>query len=170
MAGDWTMAPARWKNFHAHKPLEAKIFPHLKMTQLFRQSGVGSGVVMKTKSHQPEESWESDPVWQMLGNASTTKAGPRFADNTLRVIRTTPNKVSWWKQLFAPGPITGLGTAATLTALAIAFFPNPEISPLSADPALGYETEEITEIESLITSIEQVEELSDSELIALIGY
>lgn len=139
------------------------------MTQLFYQLGVESSAAMKTKKNQAEETWESDAVWKLLDAAPTPKASPRFADNTLRAARTNPPKVSWWKSLFTPAPLFGLGTAAA-AAMAFAFFPSSENTPAHDDFELSKNTEEIIEIDNLITSIDQIDELSDSELIALIGY
>lgn len=128
---------------------------------------------MKLEIHQPEEAWESDPVWKLIDDDAAPKASARFAENTLRAARTSTQNTAWWKSwksLFVPAPLAGLGAAAALTALAIAFFPNTENTPFPEDALLGQETEEIAEIENLITSIDHIEELSDSELIALIGY
>jgi hypothetical protein len=135
---------------------------------------------MKPNSHSPEnrpseETWESDSVWKLLDDAATPKASPRFVDNTLRAARSTTQQDAWWKSwksLFAPAPLAGLGTAAALAALTIAFFPESPSSPnapLSQDAMLSAETETI-EIEDLIASVDEIDELSDSELIALIGY
>lgn len=127
----------------------------------------------KEKFHQPEEVWESDSVWTLLDSAAAPKASARFAENTLRAARKCTQNTAWWKSwkyLFDPTPMVGLGAAATLAALAFVFFPNTETAPLPREALVGHETEEIAEIENLIASIEQVDELSDSELIALIGY
>jgi len=143
------------------------------MTQLFRQHGVGSGVAMKAKKNQPEDAWESDAVWKLLDAAPAPKASSRFAENTLRAARNSAQSTPWWKScksLFTPAPLAGLATAAALAALAIAFFPNSENTPLPDDSMLSAETEEISDMENLIASIDQLDELSDSELIALIGY
>ena len=132
--------------------------------------------MIEEKSHQHEEVWESDSVCTLLGRAAPPKASARFAENTLRAARLCTQNTPWWKSwkswksLFAPTPLAGLGAAATLAALALAFFPNTETPPLPEEALVGHETEEIAEIENLITSVEQVDELSDSELIALIGY
>jgi hypothetical protein len=125
---------------------------------------------MKSKIDQPEEAWESDPVWKLLDDSAAPKASARFAEKTLRAARTSTQNTVWWKSLFVPRPLAGLGAATALAALAIAFFPNTENTPFPEDALLGQETEEITEIENLIASIDHIEELSDSELIALIGY
>jgi hypothetical protein len=61
-------------------------------------------------------------------------------------------------------------TAAALAALAIAFFPSSDNTPIPNDSALSAEIEEVTDMENLIASIDHIDELSDSELIALIGY
>lgn len=125
---------------------------------------------MKAKKNQPEDAWESDAVWKLLNAAPAPKASPRFAENTLRAARNSSPNVSWWKSLFAPAPLTGLGTAAALAALAIAFFPSSDNTPIPNDSALSDEIEEVTDMENLIASIDHIDELSDSELIALIGY
>lgn len=143
------------------------------MTQLFHLHGVGSGVAMKAKKNQPDDAWESDAVWKLLDAAPAPKASPRFAENTLRAARNSAQSTPWWKSwksLFAPAPLTGLATATALAALLIAFFPSSENTPLPNDSALSAETEEITDMENLIASIDHIDELSDSELIALIGY
>ncbi len=127
----------------------------------------------KPKIHQPEEAWESDPVWKLIDDDDAPKASARFAENTLRAARTSTQNTAWWKSwksLFVPAPLARLGAAAALTALAIAFFPSSDNTPFPEDALLVQETEEIAEMENLITSIDHIEELSDSELIALIGY
>jgi len=165
------MAPAPWKVFHARRPRrDRKFLQRDEMTQLYRPCGVESGVAMKANKNQPEDAWESDPVWKLLDAAPAPKAGPRFTENALRAARNSSPNVSWWKSLFAPAPLAGLGTAAALAALAIAFFPSSDNTPFPDDSALSAETEEITEMENLIASIDHIDELSDSELIALIGY
>ena len=143
------------------------------MTQLFNPHGVGSDVVMNANKNQPEDTWESDAVWKLLDAAPAPKASPRFTENTLRAARNSNQSTPWWKSwkyVFRPIPLAGLTTAAAMAALAIAFFPSSEIIPLTDDSALSAETEEITDMKNLIASIDHVDELSDSELIALIGY
>lgn len=125
---------------------------------------------MKANKNQPEDAWESDAVWKLLDAAPAAKASPRFAEKALRAARNSSPNVSWWKSLFAPTPLAGLSTAAALAALAIAFFPSAENTPLPDDLALSAETEEFTDMDNLIASIDHIDELSDSELIALIGY
>lgn len=171
MAGDWTNAPAPWKVFHARNQHQDTKFPlRDEMTQLFHPYGVGSGVAMKAKKNQPEDAWESDAVWKLLDAAPAPKASPRFAENALRAARNSSPNVSWWKSLFAPAPLAGLASATALAALLIAFFPSAENTPLPDDSALSAETEEFTDMDNLIASIDHIDELSDSELIALIGY
>jgi hypothetical protein len=174
MGGDWTNAPAPWKVFHARIPhRDTKFLPPVEMTQLFHPRGVESGVAMKEKKNQPEDAWESDAVWKLIDTAPAPKASPRFAENTLRAARNSAQSTAWWKSwksLFAPAPLASLSTAAALAALAIAFFPSSDNTPFPDDSALSAETEEITDMENLIASIDQLDELSDSELIALIGY
>ena len=136
---------------------------------------------MKQNSHNTEiqsseESWESDPVWKLLDASVAPKAGPRLVERTLRAARMTAQRDAWWKSwrsLFAPAPLAGLGTAAALAALTFAFFHTSSTSPtvpISHEFALNTEADEITEIDYLIASIDEIDELSDSELIALIGY
>jgi hypothetical protein len=165
------MAPAPWKVFHARRPRrDRKFLQRDEMTQLYRPCGVESGVAMKANKNQPEDAWESDPIWNLLDAAPAPKASPRFTENALRAARNSSPNVSWWKSLFAPAPLTGLGTAAALAALAIAFFPSSDNTPFPDDSAISAEIEEITDMENLIASIDHIDELSDSELIALIGY
>ena len=165
------MAPAPWKVFHARRPRrDRKFLQRDEMTQLYRPCGVESGVAMKANKNQPEDAWESDPVWNLIDAAPAPKASPRFTENALRAARNSSPNVSWWKSLFAPAPLAGLGTAAALAALAIAFFPSSDNTPIPNDSALSAEIEEVTDMENLIASIDHIDELSDSELIALIGY
>ena len=136
---------------------------------------------MKQNSHNTEiqsseESWESDPVWKLLDASAAPKAGPRLVERTLRAARMTTQRDAWWKSwrsLFAPAPFAGLSTAAALAALTFAFLPTSPTSPtvpITHEFVLNAEAEEITEIDYLIASIDEIDELSDSELIALIGY
>jgi hypothetical protein len=165
------MAPAPWKVFHARRPRrDRKFLQRDEMTQLYRPCGVESGVAMKANKNQPEDAWESDPVWNLIDAAPAPKASPRFTENALRAARNSSPNVSWWKSLFAPAPLAGLGTAAALAALAVAFFPSSDNAPFPDDSALSAEIEEVTDMENLIASIDHIDELSDSELIALIGY
>ncbi|MBU6170161.1 MAG: hypothetical protein KGQ87_01545 [Verrucomicrobia bacterium] len=143
------------------------------MTQLFHPHGVESGVAMKAKKNQPEDAWETDAVWKLLDAAPALKAGPRFAEKALRAARNSAQSTPWWKSwksLFAPIPLAGLSTAAALAAVLIALAPRSENTLLPDDSTLSAETEEITDMENLIASIDHIDELSDSELIALIGY
>jgi len=128
---------------------------------------------MKAKKNEPEETWESDAVWKLLDAALPPKASPRFTENTLRAARNNAQNTPWWKSwksMLAPAPLVGLSTTTALAALLIAFFPSSDNTLLPDDAVLNAETEEITDMENLIASINHVDELSDSEVIALIGY
>ncbi|MGA0854169.1 MAG: hypothetical protein ACO3RK_05070 [Luteolibacter sp.] len=163
----------------AKKVVIGKIFPlRHEMSQLFPMRGVQWAAVMKQNSHNAEvqssqESWESDPVWKLLDARTAPKAGPRLVERTLRAARMTTQRDVWWKSwrtLFAPAPLAGLGTAAALAALTFAFLPTSPTAPITHEFVLNAEAEEIPEIDYLIASIDEIDELSDSELIALIGY
>lgn len=132
---------------------------------------------MHNRPDPTDDSRENDLLWQLLGNASSRPANPRFLDDTVRAARLLAAPAPWWKCLVAPLPLTACAAA---TALAIcgflAFFPSSPFHP--ATPSLttqNPETEEIADLaeladsETLVAAVDYLDSFSDTELITLIG-
>lgn len=131
---------------------------------------------MNRSNLPPDDSWESDDVWNLLDQASPKTASPSFADNVVRMARQMPESIPWWKRLFAPGPIAGFAAATAAIALTFGYFnPSPEvpsltttaIAPASVDSFAALQ--DLAETETLIAAADHLENFSDQELVNLIG-
>lgn len=129
---------------------------------------------MNRKPLPTDESWENDAVWKLLDQAPPATAGPRFADDTVRAARLAGQLAPWWKRMFAPLPLAGLAgaTAALVLSLNSTFSPSSQPGTQSAeiDTRQAAEIQEIAETETLIAAVDQLDDFSDNELVALIGF
>jgi hypothetical protein len=129
-----------------------------------------------------QESWENDPVWNLVDAAEAPKAGPAFAQDVMRKVRQSEAAPAqaWWKSLFAPVPLAAgaLAAAAVITFL-VAFPGTPESngngngiakgdgSP-SAPSVVEMQIEEELDHQLLIAAVEDPSLFSDEELLAML--
>jgi len=114
--------------------------------------------VMSANDHNDRD---NDPVWTLVDQARTAKAGPLFARNVMREIRLgEQSPTPWWKRLIAPVPLTAGALAATAFAILMSIDrPEPPTAPV-ADFDLDQSL--------LIVAAEDPSLFSDEELLALL--
>jgi hypothetical protein len=128
---------------------------------------------MQHQPHHNDDSWENDPVWKLLDQASPAAASPRFADDTVRAARLAGQDSPWWARLLSPIPLAGIATATA--ACVIAVISLRDESPAgynfsnSADAHAFAEIQEIAETEVLLSAVDDLDQFSDLELVSLIG-
>jgi hypothetical protein len=129
---------------------------------------------MNRNSLPPDDSWESDAVWQLLDQAPPKLANPRFAADTVRAARLNSTAKPWWSRLLFPAPLAGL--AATTAALAFAIISLVGPAKISGsqtamlDSPQAFAIQDIAETETLIAAADQLDDFSDNELVGLIGF
>lgn len=127
---------------------------------------------MNRNSLPPDDSWESDAVWQLLDQAPPKSAGARFADDTVRAARlSVETKPSWWSRLLSPAPLAGLAAATAcgfISFLGPAKVSGSQTAVLSSPQAVAIE--DIAETETLIAAADHLDDFSDKELVGLIGF
>lgn len=74
---------------------------------------------MIRKPLTPDDSLENDAVWKLLEHASSTSAGPRFVEDTVRAARLAGQPRPWWIRLCSPAPLAGLATATAALAFSL---------------------------------------------------
>ena len=124
---------------------------------------------MNRNAQAPDNSWETDAVWQLLDQAPPATAGPRFVDDTVRAMRLAVNEKPWWKRLFSPAPLAGLAAASAGLAFAIVSLTGPT-STSTQESSQEIAIQEIAETETLIAAVDQLNDFSDTELATLIGF
>ena len=129
---------------------------------------------MNRNAQAPNNSWETDAVWQLLDQAPPATAKPRFVDDTVRAMRLAVDEKPWWKRLFSPAPLAGLAAVSAGLAFAIVSLTGP--TPVTVVPVATHESsqeiaiQEIAETETLIAAVDQLDDFSDTELATLIGF
>jgi hypothetical protein len=131
------------------------------------------------KNSQDEPSLEHDPVWKLLERSQSRAAGPRFADDVVRMARLdVPPPSRFWHHWFAPVP----ALAAVAAAVVVGFFvlrPATDAPPSHAPVVTAKDVEkeagfahiqEVLETEMLFAALERLDDISDEELVALIGF
>lgn len=131
---------------------------------------------MRRDQDSTPDSWEKDPVWDLLRQSPKAEARPSFANDVVRAARLQPEARPWWKRFALPLAVGGLSTAATaaLAVFLIVQQPDAVDSPsIVENPPAASSLEELDEIvrtEALLVAAENPSEFSDAELVALIGY
>ena len=136
---------------------------------------------MNHSTPPPDDSWESDAVWNLLDQAAPTAPRASFADDVVRMARLMPAPAPWWKKLLAPAPIAGFAAATAAIALTFSYLGRPHSdialdgpslaiveSPAQADPFA--DIQEIAETETLMVAADHLEAYSDQELVSLVGF
>jgi hypothetical protein len=131
---------------------------------------------MSEPRHESKESLESDPVWDLLGHASTHKADAWFAGRVTRAaVQEAVRPRPWWSSLLSPLPATALAAAVAIVAGVFAILPNGKNDTPTADQPATQEAsiahiEDVLETEMLLVAVEHMDDYSDEELTALIGF
>lgn len=123
---------------------------------------------MIRNSPPPDDSWESDAVWQLLDQAPPKSAGARFAENTVRAARLPEEAKPWWSRLLSPAPLAGLAAATAALTFAVISLVGSTTSSLDSPQAVAIQ--DIAETETLIAAVDQLDDFSDNELVSLIGF
>lgn len=148
--------------------------------------GVNSNKSMPEKHQQNRDTFDYDPVWKLLDQASSRNAGARFADDVVRLARLDADRPQpWWMRWMAPVPVAsfaGVAAAVTLGFLALRpatdaphVDPSVAATPDAAAPVASTEErvahlQEVLETEMLFAAVENLDEFSDAELVTLIGF
>lgn len=132
----------------------------------------------KDSSDQPDSGDKA--LWDLLGCARKTKAGPMFSRNVAREVRLLDSKgglANWLELLKHPAVLAGTAAVIVLLALATLFFSSDPASlaekPVTTEPPapeLFDPTEEMETIETLgeLMAVSDPGTLSDEALMALL--
>lgn len=123
-----------------------------------------------------QEGWDkNDATWELLGKAAPRKAGGRFADDTLRVVKLLPEADPWWPKPLTFSPWVALAACGALAAF---LFLNPaeeenrspSLAGASDEADQWVEIEAVAEEEMLAAAADHLDHFSDQELVTLIGF
>ncbi len=131
---------------------------------------------MTKNSSPPDDSWESDAVWDLIDRSPAQPVSPRFADDTLRAVRLSAEETPWWKSIFSrPAAVGLLGATAALALTASVLWktPDAEIPTPVVNDSPNAESlatiQDIAEAEVLLAA-EHLDDFSDHELASLAGF
>ncbi len=131
---------------------------------------------MKQHHPQHDDSLESDAVWQLLDQAAPRAASPSFVANTVRIARLEGQaRAKWWLRWWAPAPLAGLAVGvAAVAVISFLALDSPRQTGAGANVAVTppdafEDIQLLAEEETLTAALEYPEDLSDSELVYLIG-
>lgn len=115
---------------------------------------------------------DKDSVWALLDRAPLRTASPRFADDVVRAARLMAPEKPWWQR--TPTLALGsLGAAAAAIAMML-YSPQPVINPGIGGMAQAHtnfgDLQEIADAETLAFASDHLDQLSDSELVSLVGF
>lgn len=127
---------------------------------------------MKPQITPPNEddTWESDPVWNLLKQSPAPPASARFTEDVVRLARLTPAPRAWWQTLLNPAPLAGLAAATAAIAIAIISLTNFQEESATQVTTASASIEEIAETEILLAAVDHLEDFSDTELASLVGF
>lgn len=136
---------------------------------------------MNSNNPPPDDSWESDAVWNLLDKAPPMEPRASFTDDLVRMVKLEPAPQPWWKRLLTPAPLGAIATAAAAVALGMMSLKNGGTSPdqgltpvvvadvaPQADPYA--DLQDLAETEILIAAVDHLDDFSDQELGNLIGF
>lgn len=138
---------------------------------------------MKNSHHNHRHTLEDDPVWKLLGHASKPPEGPRFVDDVVRLAKLEGGPaLPWWRRWLA-SPVPAAAFAGAAAAVLIGLFalrpaadapPDAGAGLAAAPPAVEVDRldhiQEVLESELLLVAVDHLDEFSDDELVALIGF
>lgn len=121
---------------------------------------------------------EHDALWKLLERATEYHASPEFADDVVRRSRlTSAERLAWWDRWFSPAPVFAAAAAAVCVGVGLWLglpAPEPSSAPLAKDSFSrdgGFaHLQEVLEIEMFFAVIDRLDECSDEDLVALIGF
>lgn len=128
---------------------------------------------MNDRHDFPNDTFENDALWQILGRVPAPKAGPRFVDDTVRAARLLPAAIPWWKRLVSPALLAGATATAVLSISAFLWLggPQPTTAPtLATNTPAANEIAELADSETLSAAAEHLDSFSDTELVSMIGF
>lgn len=146
-----------------------------------KRESVNTPNTNQPKADASMEDWkQEDPVWDLLGKASTREPSAFFARNVIREARLLGTPATSWVErmagFFTPTKLT-IGAAACACALAVYQMwpsadsvgtPNPIVqSPVEA-PASALS--ELVIVESLAAAAEDPSIFTRDEVVAMIGF
>lgn len=124
----------------------------------------------------PDDSWESDAVWQLLDQAPPAVPSPRFVEDTVRAVRLMADIKPWWQRLLVPLPLATMTAATVALVFASTFIfrlGSGEITPpqlAALDSPQAIVIQDIAETETLLAAVDQLDDFSDHDLVGLIGF
>jgi hypothetical protein len=131
---------------------------------------------MKRDHDSNPDTWEKDPVWELLRQSPTVEARPSFTDDVVRAARLQPPTQPWWKRFALPLTVGGLTSAATAAIAIVLVMQQPEVaSPsveiVSTDSSSSLEAlDDALRTEALLVAADYPADFSDADLVALIAY
>ena len=115
------------------------------------------------------DAWENDAVCDLLKQAPAPAASGSFADDTVRQARLADAPRSWWQGLCTRGPVVGFAAATAAIIMLLGYFTITQRQATQA--AIASSTiEEIAETEMLLAAVDHLDDFTDTELAALIGF
>jgi hypothetical protein len=120
---------------------------------------------------------DQDPVWDLLRQAPTREASPRFTENVVRAARLAGQDQPWWKRLALPlslGGLTAATAAVAMTIVALQDVPTtvaPEVVVTPPAESSSLEVlDDLVRSEALLVAAENPSDFTDAELVSLIVY
>lgn len=119
---------------------------------------------------------EGDAVWDLLRKAAPKEASGRFADDTLRAVKSLPEAGSRWPKIVSFSPLVAVAACGAFAAFLL--LDDPKQQSQGASPVVTVTTadeqwvqiEEVAEAEMLAAAADHLDRFSDQELVSLIGF
>ncbi len=132
---------------------------------------------MNRDPQDPQSTEEQDAVWKLLAKAPAPTASPYFVQKTTRLAMETPQAKPWWVGWWTKAlPLGGLAAAAAAIALTVSGVLQTT-TPGDGDSGIAQHQspqaqaiQDIAETEMLIAASDNLNEFTDQELVALIGF
>lgn len=132
---------------------------------------------MNRNDQTPDNAWETDAVWKLIDQAPARKAGPRFVDDVVRAARLEGPSKPWWHKFLAPAPLVGITSAAAAITFGL-FLLKPVVpsgsmvlQPPRQQPVESFaDVQFASDQEVLLAASDRLGEISDGELVSLLGY
>ncbi len=132
---------------------------------------------MKRNEQAPDEAWETDAVWKLLDMVPAAPADSRFVDDVVRAARVDGPPKPWWHKFLSPAPIIGFASATVAVVLCFSLLklatPHAAVvvQPPHKVPAESFgDIQVAADQEMLLAASDRLDEISDGELVSLLGY
>ncbi len=131
------------------------------------------------KAMKDNDEWsEGDAVWNLLGKAAPKEAASRFADDTVRAVKSLPEKGAWWTGLVSFLPWAAVAACGVFAAFSFLDQKSSDAvntqeivsAPAAASEAQWVQIEEVADAEMLSAAADHLDRFSDQELVSLIGF